>query len=262
MPEVKLEFEKDVDESSHANPSLIDQRKIEVPPKMTDPEWEKFILGKFVDSELDNGKPKVNGLRRITKLYVGPILSSKSKVIQCPTPENNQRATVEHTVKVLQIYNLDPLLDLERLEIEITEASDVWLENIKDRNPLIGAHPVATASTRSESRALRKLLNLSTIAAEEDAGEVDKGAVEGKMTENQLTMLDIQCEKNNIDLLGFIRLGGKYNLPSDVPYSVAQKMFGVIDDYKKNKNDKANKTVGAINKVLGYKPEWRATIKK
>ena len=56
---------------SEAKKELV---KFQIPPKMDDPKWTDWVLSQFEPSELEEGLPKVDGLRRLTRKLIGPIL--------------------------------------------------------------------------------------------------------------------------------------------------------------------------------------------
>ena len=52
-------------------------------PKEHDPEWSEYLLDQLSDSELINGAPTVDGLRRITEKCFGEIIGSKFLAFGC-----------------------------------------------------------------------------------------------------------------------------------------------------------------------------------
>ena len=111
-----------------------------------------------------------------------------------------------------------------------SEVADVWHGNTDD---LFCAHPVATASTRAEGRALRKALKIRVIAAEElakkDIVGIVKEAVsassptdgeynlDDRISPQQVTFIDKKCGQLDINLASFINIGsGNYRSINDV----------------------------------------------
>jgi hypothetical protein len=236
---------EDIDDQGGTDMPVAEEEKT---PLMSDPKWEEFVLSKFEPLELEQGRPKVHGLRRVVRLLLGPIRTSSAKIVQCPTIENGQRATVEYTVKVWQVKSLDAY-DGPHI-LKYTDVSDAWMENVNGIE--FARHPSATASTRSEGRALRKLLNLSTPAAEEIAIiPADENAMEGNVSENQITRIDLKCEELKINVMKFINMGkNKYEDIRDVPYIKATVMCKRLGEYhRKEKEIPSN--------IRGYDPSWR-----
>lgn len=132
-------------------------------PSMEDVGWSEFILSEFHPTELDDGYPKGKGFQRLVRKHVGNILESSSKLVQVPTPQNLNRASVEHKLVVLKTKHLEP--GEQPYTISITEVADAYIDNIK--GDAFAAFPPAIASTRARVRALRLALNVDMVAAEE-----------------------------------------------------------------------------------------------
>ena len=45
-------------------------------PSVTSPEWNEYVLGLFDPSELFDGRPTCAGLRRVSELVLGQVISS------------------------------------------------------------------------------------------------------------------------------------------------------------------------------------------
>lgn len=126
-------------------------------PARTSPEWSNYVLSHFVSDELMDGKPIVAGLRRVTKLLLGPIIKSVPvQVFPSQLPGGIGRSTVSYEVTIK---------DSETGEyIVYGDVADVTEDNTET---LFALHGSATAATRAEARALRKALGLRVVAAEE-----------------------------------------------------------------------------------------------
>lgn len=225
-----------------------DGAETETRPKMDSPEWTNWVLSQFEQSELDEGRPKVDGLRRMVRKLIGPIIKGKAEVKQVPTVENEQRSTVEYTIVVLNRYSLEKFET--EYELEYTDAADAYWRNINGLQ--FGRFPVAMASTRAEVRALRKALNFGIAGSEELSDQpLEEAGFSGKISESQITKIDIKCQQLNIDVIKFINMGKiKYSRIEDVTNHVAIKMFGLINEYQQ--------TVKPIpDSIVGYKPNWR-----
>ena len=93
------------------------------------------------------------------------------------------------------------------------EVADVWHGNTDD---LFCAHPVATASTRAEGRALRKALKIRCLAAEELAKknivEIVQQTVavvsnDARISQQQIQFIDTKCKQLDISVTNFINMG-------------------------------------------------------
>jgi len=172
-------------------------------PDITDPAWNDYVMGLFMPEELIDGKPLVDGLRRVSQLVLGRIVSASPTQVFPPQAEDHHgRATV-----VFEIIFED--------NSRFADVADVWEGNTDDT---FCAFATATASTRAEARALRKALRLRTCSAEEmtkkDTASIVKtiskvnetsGTVTGeynekaRMTSPQANFISVRCKEMDIN---------------------------------------------------------------
>lgn len=120
-------------------------------PKQTDIGWSDYVVGLLdPDEEVRNGLPLVNGLRRLTLLLMGEY-SSTSDILQAPLQVDNFRATVRHTIEFTNGFRYDGCADV----------------SVDNKGDMFGQHPVATAETIAEGRALKRALKIQCSAYEE-----------------------------------------------------------------------------------------------
>ena len=230
----------------------------EVTPVYGSPEWNDYIMSKFEPRELIDGNPTCAALRRVAEDVLGDIIVSRPSQVFAPTDPNGPgRATVVFEV-VFDWQNTGKLKTY-------ADVADVWHGNTDD---LFCAHPVATASTRAEGRALRKALRLRCLAAEELARKKDiesivrssiasNSPVDGEwngdesITNAQINFIDTKCKQLNINVMSFINSGeGAYESIGEVTKKVASKMLGVLNSYQNKKKD-------IQEDILGYDKDWR-----
>jgi hypothetical protein len=210
----------------------------EIVPDSSSPEWNTYVLGLFRENELFEKNPKVNGLRRVVELLVGKIISSRAIVYQTPDPQFATRttATVAHEIQVL---------DSDGQVLTYTEVSDAARFNTDDEYSL---HLSAIASTRAEARALRKLLKIDAVAAEEltrktvddipldDMKKEDEEDFEfdKKMTLSQFNVLKLIAKRCDLNLVKYINSGSRtYTCFNDMPYNVvATKVIKHIQKFQ------------------------------
>ena len=124
--------------------------------KKLKPEFEKrFIMGNFQNS----GKDYIlyNGLVILAKAK--GIKSLTNKIIQTPTPANDNTTIVEST---LTGWDLDP--DGKKVEVVYTGIGDANLSNC---NKLVGKHAIRMAETRAKGRAMRDYVGIDAVMFEE-----------------------------------------------------------------------------------------------
>tara|TARA_R100000008_G_scaffold21970_1_gene11645 strand:+ start:695 stop:1471 length:777 start_codon:yes stop_codon:yes gene_type:complete len=231
-------------------------------PELTMPaygskEWSDYVMSKFEPHELIDGNPVCAGLRRVTEDVLGSIVSSRPSQVWPSTDVNGPgRATVIFEVVI-------NWMDSGEFRT-FAEVADVWHGNTDD---LFCAHPVATASTRAEGRALRKALKVKCLAAEELAKKdivsivrqsVDQNVgVSGEWKEEsnislpQVNFIDGKCKQLDIHVLNFINAGSEnYSSINDVSKKTASKMLATLNEYQ-------TKTKNIPEKIKGYDSNWR-----
>ena len=222
-------------------------------------EWHDFVMSKFHANELFDGNPVCAGLRRVAEELLGTIVVSRpSQVWPATDNDGPGRATVVFEV-VIDWMNSGQLRTY-------SDVADVWHGNTDD---LFCAHPVATASTRAEGRALRKALKVKCLAAEElakkDVASIVRQSVQqnqstdgewkedDSITPFQISFIDRKCvtEQLNIDVMKFINMGeSSYESIEDVSKKTATKMLGVLNKYQTD-------TKSIPEDIVGYNPSWR-----
>tara|TARA_Y100000593_G_scaffold6080_1_gene11671 strand:- start:2443 stop:3171 length:729 start_codon:yes stop_codon:yes gene_type:complete len=202
-------------------------------PSMLSAEWNGYVMSMFFDNELIEGNPICAGLRRVAELVLGPIIQSgPTQVIAATDADGPGRATVVFEIIFASGYT-------------VSEVADVWHGNTDD---LFCAHPVATASTRAEGRALRKALKLICLAAEElakkDIASIVKEKTSAKTTDGgwnpeasitvqQKNFLESKCKQLNVDLAAFVNSGeGSYDSIDKVTKDKASVMIKTLNKYQ------------------------------
>lgn len=217
---------------------------------INDLEWNDYVLGLLSDDEKIEGNPTTDGLRRILEIALNCIvISSETQVVQSPSPENEKRATVTHTLTyVLNDESLPPELKMRA----VTGAADVYWGNC---DKIYRNHPVAVAETRAEGRALRRALRLrKVVAAEELAREIednpDGGSV-GKISNNQINFMDILAKRLNISLKDLLLdMSIDATTINSISHEDAVNILRELSKYQQN--------VDSIpQKLHGYDPSWR-----
>ena len=222
-------------------------------PTIGSDEWHDYVMSHFKTNELIDGNPTCAGLRRVAEILLGEIMFSGPTQIFPATDANGPgRATVVFTVEFNWMNS--------GMSKSFAEVADVWHGNTDD---LFCAHPVATASTRAEGRALRKALKVRVLAAEELAkkdivnvvqqslstsGEYDP---DDRISPQQITFIDNKCRQLDINVVEFINIGSEnYRSVNDVKRDNGKKMIRVLNEYQ-------NGTKDIPENVLGYQEDWR-----
>jgi hypothetical protein len=179
------------------------EQEVVVTPKVVTPndlEWTDHVLGLLSDDEKINGNPTTDGLRRIFEIALKcKIIASNTNVVQSPSPDNEKRATVVHTLTYC--LNASESAQPELNTVCVDGAADVYWGNC---DKVYRNHPVAVAETRAEGRALRRALKLrKVVAAEELAKDMEDHPDENtvsKITNNQINFIDVLAKRLNINV--------------------------------------------------------------
>jgi hypothetical protein len=206
-------------------------------PRMDSPDWSPWVMRHFAEDEVDrDGNPMVHGLRRVTRLLLGPILYSGADPVQAPSFAPGfeklgilQPAVVAYTVKVLMCRPDVP--QMPAYEVTFKDVADVYHGNT---DPDFARHATATAATRAEARCLRKLLQLKSVASEEKTlVPTFEAAQDGMITPTQVNFLNILCHRNDINVMKFVNMGKtKYDRVEDVPYGTAALMVEHLSGFQ------------------------------
>ncbi len=225
-------------------------------PSITSPEWHDYVMQFFQPNELVEGNPITAGLRRVAELLLGDIMESGPINVVAPSNDDGPgRATVTYRV-TFNWMNSGQMRTY-------ADTADVWHGNTDD---LFCAHPVATASTRAEGRALRKALKIRALAAEElskkDIVSIVKQTTAPKTTDGdwnpedrissqQIGFIDNKCKQLDISVSGFINSGkNSYSRIDSITKNTASEMIRQLNKYQ-------NGDTSVPEEISGYDPEWR-----
>ena len=220
-------------------------------------EWNDYVMSQFHSGELFDGNPTCAGLRRVAEELLGTIVSSRPAQVWPATDSDGPgRATVVFEIII-------DWMDSGQLKT-FADVADVWHGNTDD---LFCAHPVATASTRAEGRALRKALKVKCLAAEELAKKdivsivrqtvsADQG-IDGEWNEEdvislpQTNFIDAKCKQLDINVMNFVNAGSEhYNSIAEVSKQTASKMLSTLNEYQTKNKD-------IPERLMGYDSNWR-----
>jgi len=240
----KNEFEDmvaviDTDEGLEAD--VQDERKVYTD---ADPEWSEYVLDNMHDTELREGNPTVDGLRRVTEKVYGEILESRSDVLELPSA-GGRRCTIKHTLKI------------RKYETDSTITVDGCVDVRYDKVPFpFNDHLVATADTRAEGKALRRALKLRVVTAEEmdNSAEDDVMAAEENITDQQILAINQMCKRLNINIVNFVKeiCAGVESIKA-VSNLQGRILLSSLSEYQR-------KADTIKDELIGYDPNWRKSF--
>jgi len=220
-------------------------------PSMLSPEWHDYAMTLFQEDELMNGHPLVTGLRRVSELVLGPMaFSGPTWVKPTDRDDHHGRATVIFTIEFAN-------------GLRCSEVADSWEGNTDD---MFCAFAVAIASTRAEARALRKVLKIKGVAAEEltkkdtakivrDISKQNNSSAgdyndQGRMSDAQLNFIDIKCKQLGINGAKLFKDIFNIDQRKKVSKKVASDVIDALNNYQRDKSS-------IPEEIVGYNEEWR-----
>lgn len=134
--------------------NTISHSELSDPPRPSDSGWTQYVMGLFMDDELEGQNPRLEGLRRVAELLLGEVVEERCELIFSPNVEN------EMTVGVKSIIIFENGKRYEAL-------ADANCNNCqKEFSPYL----TAMADTRSKGRAYRAALKLKRVVTAEEVG--------------------------------------------------------------------------------------------
>ena len=217
-------------------------------PTIHDIEWTDYVLSFLTEDEKIMGNPTTDGLRRVfEKAMDCQILDAESRVVQCPSRENEMIATVEFS---LSFKHNDTNPD-NYITKRVTGAADVYWGNC---DKVFRNHPVAVAETRAEGRALRRALRLRKVVAAEEVAEEIEDHIDGftvnKITNNQINFIDVLSKKLNINTKNLLeKLDILQENVYNIGYEDAVKIASSLASYQQQDS--------VPDELLGYDSNWK-----
>jgi len=224
----------------------------EAMPSYASEAWHEYVMRKFRDDELVDNAPTCDGCRRVVEEVLGPIISSQITHLVAPNVNNNGTATVGVLITVHVTNDAHPAV-----------SNTVICEEVADVNKDNCDHPYykyasATASSRAEGRALRKLLRLRNIITAEEASEKAETTdtdcnweMDEPISDSQISVLDMLCKRLDINVIDFVNSGRRvYDDIEAVNKSTAQRMIQELNRVQRKEKDQPPN-------INPYDPNWR-----
>lgn len=165
-------FEEAVFEEEEIEVSGEEEEEFTLPPYGSKA-WQDFIISELREDEIIKGNPLHSGLRRLTELYLGDIVSTGPIDVQVSNDINHPgRATVVYEVVILWKLGMPPYIQMDHTFEKRTfrAVAECWTGNSP---ATFSVHPAATAETKAASRAFKTALMLSIHTADEMSNDKD-----------------------------------------------------------------------------------------
>lgn len=246
-----LDFPTQEVDKSEGEAVAIDDEPVR--PQMSSPEWPDYVMSHFTEDELVNGHPKVDGLRRVVELLLGPIVQGQVRIVEGPRQDNGFTAVAEYTATIECFYEDGPGGKFRVW----TSAADAGPNNC---DPHFGKFPTALAETRARGRTFREALRLNKCAAEEMVKvPVDPQEEKGLISRNDISFIDMMCARLNIDAGSFMnywikeKIKKKYNKIRDIESEHARAMSKQLSEWQRKKEE-------IPEHLFGYKQGWNEKV--
>ena len=213
-------------------------------------EWHPFVMSLLDETELNEGYPKADGLRRVGELLLGDIIDSKPTQVFPVNGNGIGRATVSYSI-TFRWWD-----GSERTYADVADVFNDGQSGNIDDNFIVFA--LATASTRAEGRALRKALKLKVCTAEEISDKLKVKvkatgniSVDDSITENQIKFMNAKCKQLNVDVMRLVNSNGERH---DRIERLTKKQASTIIEML---NSASRQESQIPQEVLGYQENWR-----
>ena len=209
-------------------------------------DWHPFVMSLLDPTELNEGFPKADGLRRVGELLLGDIVDSKPLEVIPVNGNGVGRATVSYSV-TFKWWD-----DSTRT---YADAADCFEGNINDEFIVFS---LATAVTRAEGRALRKALKLKVCTAEEISDKVkvkpktsSNGGNDTSITEPQIKFMNAKCKALNINVMELLNSGDeRYEKVEQVAKKKCSEFITLLGEFGSGDKD-------IPETIVNYQENWR-----
>jgi len=175
-----------LEEPIQSEPELME------PPTPNDPEWTQYVLGQFMDDEIDGKNPRVEGLRRVAGQLVGELIEEGCDLLAVPTEENRFRACA----KAWGVFQT-PNGQVKRFEALADAHGDNCFEDY-------ATYLVAMADTRAKGRVFRNALCLRRVVSSEEVRKTMAAAEDtqngGDIHTSQISLIRLVADRNNFSI--------------------------------------------------------------
>ncbi len=222
---------------------------VEKIPCKTDVEWTDYVIGHLDESEMSDGCPKTDGLRRLVEKFIGDIVDCNTVCIQPATTDNFNRATVQSSVTISTPDN-------KTLRYQCVADSCS-----RNTDPPYNQYPPQVAETRALGRCYRLALRLKGVIALEEKSDNAENVPDDidenlKISDAQILGINNLCKSLNINIVKFINRGQtQYNSIKDIPLSKATKILRTLNEYRGGSRK-------ILDEMLGYDASWREVFSK
>ena len=205
-------------------------------PKIGEADWTPYVLSQLRDDERSNGYPRVEGLRRLAREYVGDFDDPIYTILQYPTilqsgiksKVNSDKAVFVYQPAIVQCDLIISTISLPVTKKKFSHMAEASMDNIES---FAIVFPLAMARARAESGCLRKALQLNNVYTNEEYSEKLKN-----ITDSQISVMQFLCQKQGQDLNKFLTVetnkAFSFKNIRDIPSQMAADLLSKLTQKK------------------------------
>lgn len=212
-------------------------------PEFASPEWSDYVMGLLTDDEKVNNSPRTEGLVRIARMLF--------QNLQFPR---------------LQVHHVSPDYAAVTCSVicngcEYMGSAEVHPQNTDSP---YNKYPLATAETRALGRAVKRLLCLNVLTAEETSKvadltipKSDENRTEGSITSTQIKLIERQCKSLDYNVVDVIKKTvGDHGSVDEISHAEGLQILKLLDEWKRNSPEDSE--VEGIGK---FSEDWKSNFK-
>jgi len=209
-------------------------------PMLGDPDWTEHVLSMLHKDEVvkKNGAPRTEGLLRIARQLCPGLTFNKPEV----------HGVSEHYAAVTCCAVYDGCSFYGSAEVHSNNTDAPY-----------NKYPLASAETRAIGRAVKRLLGINVITAEETSKVADltipssdENRTEGSITSTQIKMVDSLSKKLDIGVRQVVtNILGHHESISELSHAEGLRVLEQLDAWTKNPSDV---------KFELYDPNWKTNF--
>lgn len=211
-------------------------------------EWTDYILGLLTEDEVVNECPKTDGLWRVA-CSLNKGISYGVNVLQ---------TSPDYAAVTVSINARQGLFDY----CVISGSAECSALNT---DPPYNKYPLATAETRALGRALKRLLCINVLTAEESSRAAnltipvsDENRTEGSITSTQISFIERMCKKIDINLENAIIYAvGLHENINELSHAEALRINETLDAWSRDKSEDPE-----YKKLGKFDTSWKSSFYK
>jgi hypothetical protein len=223
------------EEANHNVVNLFGQGQRDDLPRKGTKEWTVYVLSLLEPEELENGRPVVDGLRRVAEELIGEIVDIDTAL----QAHENTKFSVS-TAKVTFVKD-------DGQVVSFAGTADATVQNTPSP---FNEHLPASSDTKAEGRALRRALRLNRIICAEEKSPETADVVgvgnAGQVGDQQVVAIQAMATKYDINVVNLMEQEGLKKLD----LNAATHLLSLLGQIGREES--------TDEKLIGYNNDWKA----